>query len=118
MESYFREIYKTIKSEVMLEIFFNEETNSYELKCPLQKVRHDRLDYVTTEYPNLKKVMQIHSHNIYPTKFSKRDDGDERELNTIYGIIGDMNMETTSSKCAFRVFSKGKYKYIKLCTTR
>ena len=110
----FRKIYKTIKSEVMLEIFYNKNTNEYELKCPLQKVRHDRLDYVSEEYPNLQKVMQIHSHNIYPTKFSKRDDGDEREFNTIYGIIGDMSLETTASKCAFRVFSKGKYKYVKL----
>jgi hypothetical protein len=86
--SFFREISRNAKLEVLVHLVFNTNTEKYDVIVPTQKVTKVSVDSKNEEYPDhLIHVMDIHSHNVMAAKFSSIDDEDEKATR-LYGVIG------------------------------
>lgn len=110
---FFKHIWKKSATEIMLEIYFNNDTQTYELVCPKQIVSPTKVIYLKEEQPsNYTKIMEIHSHNVMPAVFSATDDADEKNGNLIYGVIGGFSAKQTNCTLNFRIFSKGQFKSV------
>ena len=72
----------------MLQLY-DMHTKEYTVRVPKQKLTHVSVDSVLEEeYPDhLIHVMDIHSHNTMPAKFSPVDDADEKPTR-LYAVMG------------------------------
>ena len=110
---FFKHIWKKSATEIMLEIYFDNDTKTYKLVCPKQIVSPVKVIYLKEEQPsNYTKIMEIHSHNVMPAVFSTTDDADEKNGNLIYGVIGGFSAKETNCTLNFRIFSKGQFKSV------
>lgn len=109
---FFKLIWKATKTEVMLEVYFNPETNSYFINCPKQTITKYRVTYHREEIPNMTKIMEIHSHHSMPAIFTTIDDADENKIGIIYGVIGNFKEDSSHWAMSLRVLNKGSFKYL------
>lgn len=103
--------------EVMLQLFFDKDTNNYFLECPYQTVSKVKVN--STEDPSFLgrnslryiQVAQMHSHNSMSAYFSETDDRDEKAF-MIYGVLGLLHTEQPT--CRFRVKANDTSLYINI----
>lgn len=97
-------------SEVMVQIFWNKESSSYEIFVPTQRVSGASIsfdhDATMLEDPNRIWVIDIHSHNSMAAFFSGGDNNDEKSTR-LFGVIGHLNRSEWASK--WRAGSNGHY---------
>jgi len=99
---YFRK-YSNI--ELLILIYYNKETNSYELVIPKQTVNQCSIKYeFNNEYLNTSKYikyLEIHSHGTMPAFFSSIDNDDEKCTGHFYGVIGNIDQVIITQKFRF-----------------
>lgn len=118
-EELFQKIYSFFKAfcfkadvEVMLQIFFDTETEEYFLECPVQKVSKARVEaelsdkFTGRNSLRYIQVAQVHSHNSMSAYFSSIDDKDEKAF-MLYGVFGKLDSE--QPQCVFRVKSNDSF---------
>lgn len=97
---FFRDVYASIKSEVIVQIFWNKSKEMYELFVPEQLVSGARISFDRKSGPmvdqNLVWFADVHSHNVMQAFFSGVDTTDEKSTR-IFGVIGTINTTPTSS---------------------
>ena len=78
--------------EALVHILFDTKRNKYTVRVPKQKLTHVSVDSVMEEeYPDhMIHVMDIHSHNTMPAKFSPVDDEDEKPTR-LYAVMGRLD---------------------------
>lgn len=78
--------------EALVHILFDTKRNEYTVRVPKQKLTHVSVDSVMEEeYPeHMIHVMDIHSHNTMPAKFSPVDDEDEKPTR-LYAVMGRLD---------------------------
>ena len=71
---------------------YDTRRNKYTVRVPKQKLTHVSVDSVMEEeYPeHMIHVMDIHSHNTMPAKFSSIDDDDEKPTR-LYAVMGRLD---------------------------
>lgn len=84
-------------TEVKAEIYFDLRTNKYKMLIPSQQVSREliiveeyTLDEVL-EFMEMIKVMEIHSHHVFPAIPSSIDEKFDRSCGIYYAIIGNIN---------------------------
>lgn len=105
--NFFREVYAVYKSEALVELYFNPQTQDFKLHIPKQEVTgaavyRDKED-LTSPGKDYILFMDIHSHNVMSAFWSSIDDADEHDYK-LYGVIGNINDKEPSSR--FRVCYK------------
>ena len=90
----YREIYKTIESEVYCAIVWDRVKKDFFIHVPIQEVSAATISYTNTpeiySNPDLVVVMDIHSHNVMNAFFSATDLADEMATR-FFGVIGKIN---------------------------
>lgn len=90
----YREIYKTIASEVYCAIVWDRIKKDFFIHVPTQEVSAATISYTNTpeiySNPDLVVVMDIHSHNVMNAFFSATDLADEMATR-FFGVIGKIN---------------------------
>ena len=78
--------------EALVHILYDTRRNKYTVRVPKQKLTHVSVDSVMEEeYPeHMIHVMDIHSHNTMPAKFSSIDDDDEKPTR-LYAVMGRLD---------------------------
>ena len=78
--------------EALVHILYDTKRNKYTVRIPKQKLTHTSVDSVMEEdYPeHMIHVMDIHSHNVMPAKFSTVDDEDEKPTR-LYAVMGRLD---------------------------
>ena len=97
---FFRDIMKTIKSEVMVQVWWDLEKEEYFLYVPVQKVLGASIDFDGSQElqsdMNKSRVMDIHSHVKMGAFFSGTDSSDEISTR-MFGVIGQLADEVNGS---------------------
>ena len=93
---FFRDVLKTIKSEVMVQIFWDLTKEEYTIYVPVQEVAGASItckrDAGLMIDPNFVWVFDIHSHCNFGAFFSGVDTGDEKSTR-LFGVIGMLGQE-------------------------
>ena len=78
--------------EALVHILYDTKREKYTIRVPKQKLTHVSVDSVMEEeYPeHMVHVMDIHSHNTMPAKFSSVDDEDEKPTR-LYAVMGRLD---------------------------
>lgn len=78
--------------EALVHILYDTKRNKYTVRVPKQKLTHVSVESVMEEeYPeHMIHVMDIHSHNTMPAKFSPVDDDDEKPTR-LYAVMGRLD---------------------------
>ena len=113
---FFRSIYRKYSTEILADIYFDTNTNSYMVHVPPQEISNLRVVYLKEELPpNLIKVCEFHSHHILPASFSPIDDADETKVGVIYGVIGGFSSKNQSQfNISLRVRDREEFTYLTL----
>lgn len=94
---FFRQILQTVKSEVMVQIFWDIQNKKYVIFVPKQEVAGASIKCTRDEGmmvdPNYVWVFDIHSHCNFGAFFSGVDTGDEKSTR-LFGVIGMLGQET------------------------
>lgn len=90
--SFFRHIWKTMKSESFVQVIYDPDTNEYNTFCPKQKVSAGGVAWEVAEgeMPKGIRVLELHSHCDMGSFFSGTDDADEKG-DGFYGVVGKLN---------------------------
>ena len=105
--SFFREISRRNKLEVLVHLVYNTRSEKYDVIVPRQKVTKVSVDAENIEYPeHLIHVMDIHSHNVMSATFSAIDDADEKATR-LYGVIG--RLDKVMPEISLRASNGGKF---------
>ncbi len=90
--NFFEALSQKHELEALVHILYNTETGEYETRVPKQEITHISVSAITEEeYPeHLVHVMDIHSHNTMPAKFSPIDDDDEKATR-LYAVVGRLD---------------------------
>ena len=90
--SFFRTYSDMDHLEVLVHILYNTQSGKFEVRVPKQTVSRVSVHADIDEgYPeHLEHVMDIHSHNAMPAKFSETDNRDEKATR-LYGVIGRLD---------------------------
>ena len=91
---FFREIYRTMKTEVNVLLFYNVETDEWLVHCPDQVVSAASVRYdndITIE--GWRKIGTIHSHCEMGTFHSGTDHEDENDLDGIHVVISKVTSD-------------------------
>ena len=90
--NFFEALSQEHELEALVHILYNTETGEYVTSVPKQEITHVSVNAVTEEeYPeHLVHVMDIHSHNTMPAKFSSIDDADEKATR-LYAVVGRLD---------------------------
>lgn len=86
---FFAKLSERYELEALVHILYDMHSKEYTVRVPKQKLTHVSVDSVLEEeYPDhLIHVMDIHSHNTMPAKFSAVDDADEKPTR-LYAVMG------------------------------
>ena len=86
---FFAKLSERYELEALVHILYDMHSKEYTVRVPKQKLTHVSVDSVLEEeYPDhLIHVMDIHSHNTMPAKFSPVDDEDEKPTR-LYAVMG------------------------------
>jgi len=91
--SFFRDNCKVANNEVnevMVQIYYNFDTDEYFTVVPEQRVKLARIDYKSTEVDESSDlVVTIHSHPVFKACFSDTDNRDEKATG-LYAVIGHL----------------------------
>jgi hypothetical protein len=93
-------IYEMYGAEVMLELYYSPQYQTYAWNVPQQTVRKDSTEAKFEQYlqsgsmSGLVKVGQFHSHGVFPAYFSSIDNKDEQTCG-IYGVWGAFESNLT-----------------------
>jgi len=89
---FFRSVNDKMKTEVMVQVFWNREKKVYFIYVPKQEVSSAHVDFTHDKDLERKHlwVADIHSHNTMGASFSGTDDKDEKAAR-IYGVIGKID---------------------------
>ena len=91
---FFKKIHELHKSEAIVLLHFNEETEEYKIQVPHQKVGPGSLDYIRTEvFPGFTNVSTIHSHSSMSAFHSGIDDRDEEDVDGLHITVGHLNWD-------------------------
>jgi PRTRC genetic system protein A len=102
---FYRKVMKTISSEVMVMVVFDELIDDYKFIVPKQNVSGASVKYEHVVFePHESFIISSHSHVNMPAFFSGTDDLDEKKA-MLYGVIGKLSQELPEVK--FRA-KKGK----------
>ena len=87
--NFFKRLSERYEVEALVHILYDTIHRKYTLRVPKQELTAVSVDSVMEEdYPDyLIHVMDIHSHNTMPAKFSDTDDRDERATR-LYAVAG------------------------------
>lgn len=87
--NFFEEMSKKFEYEALVHILYDTVHKKYTIRVPEQEISHARVDSVLSEpySEDLIHVMDFHSHNTMPAKFSGVDDEDEKETR-LYAVAG------------------------------
>lgn len=90
--NFFRKLSHSYQVEALIHILYDTKYKRYILKVPKQEITHTSVYSVMAEdYPDdLIHVMDIHSHNIMPARFSAIDDRDETATR-LYAVVGHLD---------------------------
>lgn len=90
--NFFEALSQKHELEALVHILYNNQTGEYIINVPKQEITHVSVNAVTEEeYPeHLIHVMDIHSHNTMPAKFSPIDDEDEKATR-LYAVVGRLD---------------------------
>ena len=94
---FFRKVYEEHKAEAVVLLFYDMETDEYEIVVPPQKVNGASADYTkgfTIE--NMDMIGTIHSHAGMSAFHSGVDDKDEESFDGIHITIGNLNDDDVS----------------------
>ncbi|WP_026801314.1 hypothetical protein [Pontibacillus halophilus] len=99
-------------TEVKGDIFYNHESDEYELHIPHQAVSsvlvtdvQHSMDVFTGHHT---LCMEIHSHHVLPCYPSATDDEDEQRPNIVYGIVGNFR-NRFDSEVYLRVYKDNRF---------
>ena len=87
--NFFKRLSERFEVEALVHILYDTIHGKYSLRVPKQEITTVSVDSVMEEdYPEyLIHVMDIHSHNTMPAKFSTIDDQDEKATR-LYAVVG------------------------------
>lgn len=90
--NFFEALSQKHELEALVHILYNTDTGEYEISVPKQEITHVSVNaIIEEEYPeHLVHVMDIHSHNTMPAKFSPIDDDDEKATR-LYAVVGRLD---------------------------
>lgn len=90
--NFFRQLSDRNELEALVHILYDTDLGRYTLCVPKQELTHTSVHCVLEEeYPDhLIHVMDIHSHNTMPAKFSGIDDDDEKATR-LYAVVGRLD---------------------------
>ncbi|MDQ0255560.1 PRTRC genetic system protein A [Evansella vedderi] len=98
------------QNEVMVQLYYDRETQEYIVECPYQKVNKVHIDAeYDTEYMHndrYVRVMHIHSHNSMEAYFSITDDENEKAF-MLYAVVGRLQDDEPQMK--LRVGCNGEF---------
>jgi len=107
--AFFKKIYEDHKSEAIVLLHFNEETEKFKLQIPHQKVTGAGINYLrTVSYPGYTKVCTIHSHSSMSAFHSGVDDKDEEDTDGLHITVGHLNWEDWAFDLSVSVVFNGK----------
>lgn len=105
--SYFRE---DLTEERAVRIFYNPSDGRFFMKTARGEKSKARIhyfyDYSLAEISGWVLMADIHSHNTMPAFFSSVDDADERNMQGVFGVIGNLHERP---KMQFRVVRDEKF---------
>ena len=86
---FFAKLSERYELEALVHILYDTHAREYTVRVPKQKLTHVSVDSeLDEEYPDhMIHVMDIHSHNTMPAKFSPVDDADEKPTR-LYAVMG------------------------------
>lgn len=86
---FFAKLSERYELEALVHILYDAHAREYTVRVPKQKLTHISVDSELDEdYPDhMIHVMDIHSHNTMPAKFSPVDDADEKPTR-LYAVMG------------------------------
>lgn len=105
--NFFEKLSDLFELEALVHILYDTAHSKYIIRVPKQKLTHTSAHSVMAEeYPeHLVHVMDIHSHNTMPAKFSAIDNDDEKATR-LYAVIGRLDQVfpdiTIRASCAGR----------------
>lgn len=112
--AFFRKILQSVKSEVAVQIFWDTETQEYEVYVPIQQVAAASIKFERDKGPmiNPKKVwvLDIHSHCNFGAFFSSVDTNDEKSTR-LFGVIGQLGQNNPAH--VWRAGCNNKYVELK-----
>lgn len=109
--TFFRRLCYENEQEALINLFWDREQAEYLLYVPKQVVTHTSVD-ADGDQPDEKRwlhVADIHSHNVMPAIFSKRDDRDE-QATRLYIVIGRLNCYFPEIRC--RICNGGTFQEV------
>ena len=88
--NFFEEMSNKFQYEALVHILYDTVHKRYTVRLPEQKVSHARVEAFMDEpySDDYIHVMDFHSHNIMPAKFSRTDNEDEKETR-LYAVAGE-----------------------------
>jgi len=94
---FFRAVYKEHQSEAVVLLFYDMETDEYEVIAPAQEVSAGGADYTKgISIEGMDMIGTIHSHASMSAFHSGIDDKDEKSFDGIHITIGDLDSEFVS----------------------
>lgn len=90
--NFFEKLSKHFELEALVHILYDTLHHRYTIRVPQQKLTHTSVHSIMEEdYPEyMIHVMDIHSHNMMPAKFSPIDDEDEKATR-LYTVVGRLD---------------------------
>lgn len=90
--NFFEKLSDCCELEALVHILYDTVHKKYTMRVPKQELTHTSVHSVMEEaYPeHLIHVMDIHSHNTMPAKFSGIDDADEKATR-LYAVVGRLD---------------------------
>jgi PRTRC genetic system protein A len=79
--------------EAIANIYWDRERGEYKVFAPKQRVTHTSAESDLTDAPDPARylhVIDVHSHNSMPAKFSAKDDRDE-QATRVYAVLGELD---------------------------
>ena len=108
--NFFEKLSDRFELEALVHILYDTVHGKYTIRVPQQELTHTSVRSVMEEeYPeHLLHVMDIHSHNTMPAKFSEIDNRDEKATR-LYAVVGRLDKVfpdiTVRASCAGRFIS-------------
>lgn len=105
--NFFEKLSDRFELEALVHILYDTIHGKYTIRVPQQELTHTSVHSVMEkEYPeHLIHVMDIHSHNTMPAKFSEIDNRDEKATR-LYAVVGRLDKVfpdiTVRASCAGR----------------
>lgn len=90
--NFFERLSECLELEALVHILYDTVRHKYTIRVPQQELTHTSVHSVMEEEyaEHLIHVMDIHSHNTMPAKFSETDDQDEKATR-LYAVVGRLD---------------------------